>query len=133
MKITKAKVINVSGFDIHKPAAIPTLRPRNFVVVEEMSVSGDRPKDFIRVYEFGESNCRRANSKTWIPYLAKVGDKWYPAESLTEYLLNRIGEIVGMDMAQSKLYRVGDQIRFCSRYFLQPHEELIHGAQIYAS
>ncbi len=131
--MTKADIINYSSFAPPFLSKIPVLKKRNYWVVKEVSTMGDRPKDFIRVYEFGSSNCRRANRKTWVPYIAKVGDKWYPGESLTEYLLNKLGEIVGVRMAASKLYILNGQIRFCSRYFLDPFEELLHGAQIYAT
>jgi hypothetical protein len=67
-------------------------------------------------------------------YIAKVGHKHYPMESVTEHLLNRFGEVLGMRMAASRLVRVGGQIRFMSRYFLtDPHlQELVHGANIYS-
>lgn len=139
-KLSKIPIINHSGFEIPQLSSIPILRPRNYFIVENVSMSGDRPKDFIKVYEYNSSHsgyCRRQFPKTWIPYLAKVGDKWYPSESITEYLLNQIGEIIGMNMAKSKLYlttgqnKMDYQIRFCSQYFLAPDEELIHGVQIY--
>jgi HipA-like C-terminal domain len=139
-KLTNTPIINHSGFKVPNLLSIPVLRPRNYYTIEDVSMSGDRPKDFIKIYEYDatkQKQCTRQNPKTWIPYLAKVGDKWYPCESITEYLLNRIGEIVGMNMAKSKLYLVAGQnksnyqMRFCSRYFLSKNEELIHGVQIY--
>lgn len=128
----KVKIINHSGFDLPKSSRIAVLRRRNYQILRDITTIGDRPKNFIRIYEYGTPGCRRDNPKTWLPYIAKVGDKWYPAESLTEYLLNKIGEILGVEMAKSKLYIIDNQIRFCSLYFLKPYEELVHGAQIYA-
>lgn len=122
-----------SGFKPPKLSHIAHLKKQNYYTDETVSMSGDRPKDFVKVYEYGEKNCFRAKPKTWIPYLAKVGDKRYPSESITEYLLNQIGEVIGMNMAKSKLYIVANQIRFFSRYFLTDSEQLIHGAQIYAT
>ncbi len=53
-------------------------------------------------------------------------------ESITEYLLNRIGEVLGLEMAFSRLMVAGEQIRFLSRYFLTGNEQLVHGAQIFS-
>lgn len=110
---------------------LPKLR-RGYFYKVEIDIGGDAPKNFIRVYEYGQ--CRRDKPKTWVAYIAKVGHKWYPAESITEYLMNRIGEEMGLDMAQSKLVLAGGQVRFLSKYFLNTKrkEQLIHGAQIYA-
>ncbi|MBK6901445.1 MAG: HipA domain-containing protein [Saprospirales bacterium] len=122
--------INWSGFSYHWQQ-LPILR-RGYFYKENIEVGGDAPKSFIRVYEYGE--CRKNKPKTWVAYVAKVGHKWYPIESITEYLMNRIGEEIGLNMAKSKLALAGGQIRFLSRYFLKPdkNEQLIHGAQIYA-
>ncbi len=139
-KLSKTAIINYSGFEVPKLLSIPILRSKNYFIVEGVSMSGDRPKDFIKVYEHDKTKkglCKHQNPRTWIPYLAKVGDKWYPSESITEYLLNRIGETIGMNMAKSKLYlttgqsKSDYQIRFCSRYFLSADEALVHGVQIY--
>ncbi len=35
-------------------------------------------------------------------------------------------------MAEAKLLRINNQVRFLSRYFLEEDQELIHGAEIYA-
>ena len=55
-------------------------------------------------------------------------------ESITEYLLNRIGETLGFKMARSKLGWFGGQLRFLSEYFItNPHEQVLdHGADLYA-
>jgi len=94
-------------------------------------IGGDAPKDFIRVYEFKKS--KKADVKNWEKHIAKVGHKWYPLESITEHLLNRIGEILGLDMAHSQLRIVHGQLRFLSKYFLQSEDILVHGAQIYST
>ncbi len=95
--------------------------------------AGDAPKSFIALYEYEKnSGVRRANYKTWPKYIAKVGHKWYPLESINEYLFNQIGEALGLKMAASKLMMAGNQLRFLSRYFLKTDESLEHGAQIFA-
>jgi hypothetical protein len=68
-----------------------------------------------------------------VAYIAKVGHKWYPMESITEYLMNRIGEVLGVNMAVSKLVIIQNQIRFLCKYFLKKNEQLVHGAEIFGS
>jgi hypothetical protein len=123
---------NHSGFDPDLRKHVPILRKRHTEILDE-AVSGEAPKDFIRVYEFGRSS-RKKNPKTWIPYIAKVARKWYPNESITEHLLNRLGFVLGVTVANSRL-AVDDEfgrLRFLSEYFLRPDERLEHGAEIYA-
>jgi hypothetical protein len=63
--------------------------------VVDISIAGDAPKDFIKVYEY--EKVRKTSPHLWTPYIAKVGHKWYPIESITEYLMNRTGEVLGMN------------------------------------
>lgn len=130
MILKRASIENYSGFHLKWKGKIPPLRKGFYIVEEDISVGGDAPKDFIRLYEYGVG--KKKNPKTWDAYIAKVGHKWYPIESITEYLLNRIGETLGLDMAHSRLMVAGEQIRFLSRYFLREGEQLVHGAQIFA-
>lgn len=109
---------------------IPVLRKGYFYVSVDRSVGGDAPKDFIHVYQYRSG--RRADPRTWPGYIAKIGHKWYPAESVTEQLLTRIGESLKLRMAESLLMNVEGQIRFLSRYFLKDGESLVHGAEIIA-
>lgn len=123
---------NHSGFDPDLRKYVPILRKRHTEILDE-AVSGEAPKDFIRVYEYRRS-CRRRNPNTWIPYIAKVARKWYPNESITEHLHNRLGYTLGVTVANSRL-AVDDEfgrLRFLSEYFLRPDERLEHGAEIYA-
>jgi hypothetical protein len=133
-KLTKiSEIENYSGVDsikkIHQQ--IEPLR-FGFYKVLDQSVGGDAPKDFIQMYQYGDGVFRK-NPKTWQKYIAKVGHKWYPLESITEYLLNQIGGVVGLEMAKSELRLADGQIRFLSRYFLQKNEGLVHGAQIFSA
>ncbi len=68
----------------------------------------------------------------WPAYIAKVGHKFYPNESITEHFLTRIGQLLGLDIANSRLMWVRGQLRFLSEYFLRQDESLIHGAEIFA-
>jgi len=130
----RIKPIPVKAFSGFSPKAgdISTLKRNHYFIEDRRSISGEAPKHFIRVYEYGE--CKKENTKTWPLYIAKLGHKWYPVESITEYLLNRIGEVIGFNMAKSRLVWTGQQIRFLSRYFLanEKEQELVHGADIYA-
>lgn len=131
------KVIKPTGFSVSryfKPGLILTLKRHQYRVESGYTITGDAPKQFIRVYDYEEDSGRRkANPKTWPLYIAKTARKWYPTESITEHLLNRIGECWGMNMALSRLVWANGQIRFLSRYFLDDQcEELAHGADILA-
>jgi len=130
IKAVKAPIIHVSSSkQSFSPRLIPVVKRSNYLVKPER-VSGDAPKDLIYVYEYGR--CRKINHRKWIPYIAKVGHKWYPSESITEHLLTRLGQVWGFNMANSKLYNVAGQIRFCSELFRKPEQELVHGADILA-
>ena len=130
-RIKKLDIIDYSGFN-PKPGAIETMKRNNYYVQTDISMTGDAPKDFIRYYHYGENI--KSNKKTWNQYIAKLGHKHYPNESITEYLLNRIGESLGFNMAKFKLVWAGEQIRFLSKYFLTKTNEQVleHGADLYA-
>jgi len=97
------------------------------------SMTGDAPKDFLGVYEYGARGCKKAKRKSWPRYIAKVGHKWYPNESITEHLITRIGQGLNLEVADSRLAHVRGQLRFMSRYFLRGTQYLLHGADIFAS
>lgn len=116
---------------ISHPGRILTVKKHQYCIVDGFSITGDAPKEFIRVYEYGAA--RKASPQNWPLYIAKTGHKWYPTESITEYLLNLLGKEFGLEMAESKLAWIGGQLRFLSRYFLSSQkQELIHGADIFA-
>lgn len=120
---------NISGYSIKIQRYIPTIKRRNYFIVRDKSVGGDAPKEFIKLYElYAPHNTKKRN---WTPYIAKFGHKWYPNESITEHLIVRIGQVLGLKMADSKLVIINKQLRFLSRYFLNSNEQLIHGADIY--
>jgi hypothetical protein len=125
-------VINASGFTVTPHRCCPNLKSRDWFVIEE-AMTGDAPKDFLAVYEYGVESCRRAKKRSWPRYIAKVGHKYYPNESVTEHLITRIGQAIGLDIADSRLAHVKGQLRFLSRYFLRDKEYLLHGADIFAS
>lgn len=128
--LRKVEIVNRSGFEISTRGDVKPLRKGYYVVRPDLSVGGDAPKDFIQVYRYGEG--RRATPRSWPSFIAKVGHKWYPMESVTEELLSRIGLAFGLTMASSRLVWAGDQLRFLSKYFLGKDESLVHGAELFA-
>jgi hypothetical protein len=123
------KSINSSGrlFNEH---IIPLLKESDYIV-KNRHLDGDAPKQFIKAYFYEEdSKVRRGSSSSWLPYIAKTAEKWYPHESVIEYMINRIGQVLGLNMNEIRLLRVNGQIRFLSKYFLKKNEKLIHGAEI---
>ncbi len=127
--LNPSKIENYSGGN----SSLGKIRPirRGAFCKVDIAIQGDAPKDFIRVYEF-ESGVRKSSRKTWPQYIAKVGHKWYPVESISEQLMTRIGQLIGLNIADSKLMMAGRQLRFLSRYFLRKDESLVHGAEIFA-
>lgn len=113
---------------------IPVIKNKHYYVDNNVSIDGDAPKKFIGVYDYRMLNSKhKSNQSNWIKYIAKTGHKWYPVESITEYMLNRLGMAFGLDMAESRLAMIGGQLRFLSKYFLESkHDELVHGADILA-
>jgi hypothetical protein len=123
---------NFSGVQLNLQKCIPSLR-KGYWEKLDFSVGGDAPKNFISIYEYQKgSKVRRSNPSTWFRYIAKVGHKWYPLESINEYLFNQIGETLDLNMASSKLIFAGNQLRFLSKYFLEKNESLVHGAEIFS-
>lgn len=117
-------------YQIDWQSHIPLLRNYRLERVDFLSITGDAPKDFSKdkAYRPGHRSRRQRTES----YIAKVGSKFYPNESITEQLITRIGEIFGLKIAESKLRIVAGQVRFMSKYFLDRHrEQLTHGAEIY--
>lgn len=129
--IGKLPILARSGFE-PKHGEIADAKRSQYYIVTDIAISGDAPKDFIRYYQYGLS--RKNNDKNWPLYIAKHGEKHYPMETITEYLLNRIGEVYGFNIAESDIVRFSSQVRFLSKYFLNNSNEQVleHGADLYA-
>lgn len=122
----------ISGDYNHLIGHIPALKSKHYRIIKGTSVGGDAPKDLLRVYEYKQGKRQIHNPSIWPIYIAKTGHKWYPNESITEYLLNRIGCCLGLNMAESKLYYVNGQIRFFSKLFRHEKLQILeHGAELY--
>lgn len=127
--LNKEISINVSG-KLKNEHLIPVLKEQNYRV-RLQGLTGDAPKQFIKAYFYEpKSTVRKRNPKSWIPYIAKTAEKWYPHESVIEYMINRLGVELGLVMNDIRLVRANGQIRFLSRFFLKENERLIHGAEI---
>lgn len=63
-------------------------------------------------------------------WIVKTGERHYPVESITEHLFTRMGNVLGMNMAFTRLMVIEGQIRLCSRLFVTKPEMLVHGAEI---
>lgn len=113
---------------------VKVVKEHQYCWVKNFTLTGDAPKEFVRIYEYVHGGkIRKQNKSTWPAYIAKTGHKWYPNESLTEYLMNLLGEAFGLKMAESGIVIINGQLRFLSKYFLNPKkEQLIHGAEIFA-
>ena len=127
--LRKEKSINSSG-KILNESKIPILKENEYIV-KMYELDGDAPKQFIKAYFFTEkTSVRKSSSGSWIPFIAKTAEKWYPHESIIEYIINRIGEELGLKMNEIRLVKINGQIRFLSKYFLNENEKLVHGAEI---
>lgn len=123
-------IINRSGLDSRYSLGLPSLRAGKFRLIQA-AVAGDAPKDFLRIYRYGDG--RRSRPSGWSAWIAKVGHKYYPNESITEHLLTRIGQELHVKVADSQLMWFRGQLRFLSKYFLRMNKEsLVHGAEIFA-
>ena len=103
------------GYDV-LPTEVETI-DKELYRIEDYPLHGDAPKSLIII--------------GGIKYIAKTGHKWYPIESITEYLLNQLGCIFGLNMAECRLAVLNDQLRFLSKWFLFGTEYLVHGSEIF--
>ena len=133
-KIPYHKIEKFSGKRAILVKGVPVVKRCNYVIVQGVSVTGDAPKVIVRIHDRKEGrHYFKRNKHRWSIYIAKTGHKWYPVESLTEYLLNLLGKDFGLNMAESSVAMIGGQLRFLSKYFLSSQwEELVHGADIFA-
>lgn len=118
---------NYSGISLGGNA-VPFIKRNNYKVLD-ITVGGDAPKDVIKMYVY-DGEVRKKSVKSWHIYIAKIGHKWYPNESVTEQLITRIGQEMEMSIAHSELVDIEGTVRFCSRHFHTKDQILNHGAEI---
>lgn len=121
----------LSGFE-PRNGKVPVIKKSQFQYINLGTIIGDAPKCMIALYEYESGGkIKKSNPQSWKKYIAKSASKWYPNESITEHLLNRLGETLGLNMAKSKIRRINNQIWFLSEYFTQEDFSLYHGADLY--
>lgn len=86
--IERIDVINASGYEPPGLYDLEPLRAGRYRI-GDVAIAGDAPKDFLQIYEYGVA--KRAKPSRWPKYIAKVGHKWYPNESIMEHFLSRLG------------------------------------------
>lgn len=131
--LKREDILKESGFFNDLFGSIPSLKVDHYRIIKDTSVGGDAPKELLRVYEYEEGKKRINNPHSWPIYIAKTGHKWYPYESITEYILNKLGECLGLSMAKSRLYMINGQVRFLSKLFRNDKNQVLeHGAELYS-
>ncbi len=125
-KLITYKIVNKSGIKL-TAKHLEVIKSHSIVALEG-TVGGDAPKDLIRLYTYGEG--RKNNPKTWKKYIAKIGHKWYPNESITEHYLTTVGKCFGINIANSKVIMAEDYVRYLSEHFHNDEQTLNHGANI---
>ena len=128
-RLGTVSIKNQSGFPQPTAGKVRELKRSEYFVVKGYSITGEAPKEFVRV--FIPKKSWKTKPRHWPLFIAKTGQKWYPCESIIEHLNTRIGQALGLDMAETHLVLAKGQLRILSRYFLGQEEELIHGANIY--
>ena len=109
--------------------AIPLLPPEGWKLygLDEFPIVGTVPKNYLA---YGDPH-----SPTTIGYIAKKGrTKADARECVTEEIISKIGVLLPVKMARSKLVRVSKQdVRFLSRNFVIRNKfELLHGIELAA-
>ena len=100
VKLPRSGVENYSCGRGASCRGVGVVKARDCIWVKDVTLTGDAPKGFVRLYEFQrDGRTRRRNPSTWPLYIAKTGHKWYPVESITEHLLNRLGTVFGIEQA----------------------------------
>lgn len=128
-KLRKEKSKQNSGFvDIKK---IPVIKNRDYYILD-VHLDGEAPKEYIKKYSYYKGRPKRSNYSNWDGYFAKYGGKSYPHESVMEYLINKIGDYLGVRMNETELAIINEQIRFLSKDFLKKDQKLIHGIEVIA-
>lgn len=92
----------------------------HFEVVRGVHVGGANEKDILEDPETGAR------------YIAKLGRRNNDLEVTTEFAIFLIGRSIGVNVADARVASYKGQVRFLSRYFLEPSEELVHGLQIFS-
>jgi len=109
--------------------------PRSDVIkVHRTELIGKVPKQIADIKTFTPRKSRIQGDVPGVHrWLVKTGERHYPIESIREHLFTRLGNVVGVNMAFTKLMVVEGQVRLCSRIFVSGSRTLVHGAEILSS
>ncbi len=114
---------NNTGFEIDQ-TKIEKFDYDSYKIIDK-TIGGDNPKKVIK-----HKLITGKKRNKWITYIAKTAGKWYPNESICEYLIFRIGKILDFDLAESKIVIAEGQLRFLSKYFLIENAQILrHGLE----
>jgi len=128
-KLRNETSVQCSGeIDIRR---IQKLKEENYYIIN-IPLDGDAPKQYIRAYFYYKNCPRKNNPLKWSGFFSKYGGKSYPHESVIEFMINKIGDYLGLFMNEAKLVFVNQQIRFLSKDFIKKGYKLIHGIEILA-
>lgn len=112
-------------------SSLPHVPRRDIIRVHRLELIGKVPKQVADIRTFSP---RKSRIQADVPgvhrWLVKTGERHYPIESITEHLLTRLGNVVGVNMAFTKLMVIEGQVRLCSRIFVSGSRALVHGAEI---
>lgn len=107
-KLRNERSLHSSG-KLLKENAIPVLKEREYIV-KNYDLDGDAPTQFIMAYfDIPDSGIHRSSTKSWILFIAKTAEKWYPHESVIEYMINRIGQSMGLRMNKIELVKANGE------------------------
>ena len=127
--LRKEAFVQFSGYLNRKMVSL--LKECDYYIVD-IPLDGEAPKQYIKAYFYYKNCPKKSKPVQWHGFFAKFGRKSYPHESVTEYLINKIGEYLGLKMNETRLVVANGQVRFLSKDFIQPGKRLIHGIEILA-
>ena len=93
--------------------------------IQDIPLDGEAPKQYIKAYYYYKNCPRRCSPKNWHGFFAKFGSKSYPHESIIEFIINQIGESLGLNMNKTQLVLANGQVRFLSQNFLKKNQKFI--------
>jgi hypothetical protein len=122
-KLSPPKPVDVSSL-MHIPR-------RDVIEVHRIELIGKVPKQVADIRTFSPRKSRTQGDVPGVHrWLVKTGERHDPIESITEHLFTRLGNVVGVNMAFTKLMVIDGQVRLCSRIFVSGSRTLVHGAEI---
>ncbi len=117
-------IFSIAG-ELASDDLIPSLPMEQVLLREDIVLAGDAPKQIGHIID--------SNGKVGSLFIIKTPQYRYPVEAIYEHLFARLGQLVGIVTAETKLLCINGQIRLLSKYFLAKGQQLMHGTEIYSS